>query len=71
MLVALVELLALRADEAALLGEADQHLLGQLRHHLRRQTVKVLGLEGVQIEHVHSVPSPLRRGHSDMRQLFL
>ena len=59
-LVALVELLALLADEAALLDQAGQHLLGYLRHRLRRQTAKVLGLEGAHIEHAHSVPRPAR-----------
>ena len=59
-LVALVELLALRADEAALLHQAGQHLLSHLRHDLRRQTAKVLGLEGAHIEHALSVPRPPR-----------
>jgi hypothetical protein len=52
--------LALRSDEAALLNQASQHLLGYLRHHLGAQTAKVLGIEGVHIEHVRSVRWPWR-----------
>ena len=56
------ELLALRTD-------ALEHLFGRCDQCLRRQAANVLGFEGSHIEHARSVPSPLRRGHSDMRQL--